>query len=87
MPTLNVTGTAAHVISRPIVLNDTLAIDQGSTGTLTLSGARSGTGGLIKNGTGSVTLSGASSFDRTRLRSITARFSTTSAERLRRRQR
>ena len=57
---LNVTGTAAHVISRPIVLSDTLAIDQGSTGTLTLSGARSGTGGLIKNGTGSVTLSAAS---------------------------
>ena len=29
--TLNVSGTAAHVISRPIVLNDTLAIDQAST--------------------------------------------------------
>ncbi len=39
---LNVTGTAAHTISRPIVLNDTLVINQGSTGTLTLSGARSG---------------------------------------------
>jgi len=57
---LNISGIAAHTISRPIVLTDTLAIDQGSTGTLTLSGARSGTGGLIKNGTGSVTLSGAS---------------------------
>ena len=59
---LNVTGTAAHTISRPIVLIDTLVIDQGSTGTLTLSGARSGAGGLIKNGTGQVTLSGAGTF-------------------------
>ena len=59
---LNVTGTAVHTISRPVVLTDTLVINQGSTGTLTLSGARSGTGGLIKNGTGQVTLSGAGSF-------------------------
>ena len=59
---LNVGGTAAHTISRPIVLNDTLVINQNSTGTLTLSGARSGTGGLIKNGTGQVTLNGVGSF-------------------------
>ena len=60
--TLNVAGTAAHTISRPIVLNDTLVINQNSSGTLTLSGARSGAGGLIKNGTGQVTLSGVGSF-------------------------
>ena len=59
---LNVSGTAAHAISRPIVLNDTLVINQGSSGVLTLSGARSGTGGLIKNGTGQVTLTTASTF-------------------------
>ena len=59
---LNVTGTAAHTISRPIVLTDTLVINQGSTGALTLSGALSGAGGLIKNGAGQVTLSGAGSF-------------------------
>ena len=44
------------------MLNDTLVINQNSTGTLTLSGARSGTGGLIKNGTGQVTLNGVGSF-------------------------
>ncbi len=59
---LNVSGTASHSISRPLVLNDTLVINQGSSGILTLSGARSGTGGLIKNGTGQVTLSGVGSF-------------------------
>lgn len=60
--TLDVSGTAAHTISRPMVLTDTLVVNQGSSGTLTLSGARSGAGGLIKNGTGQVTLSGASTF-------------------------
>ena len=60
--TLNVGGTAAHTISRPIVLNDTLVINQGSSGILTLSGARSGTGGLIKSGTGTLTLSGANTY-------------------------
>jgi autotransporter-associated beta strand protein len=59
---LNVNGTAAHTISRPIVLNDSLAINRNSTGALTLSGARSGTGGLSKNGTGQVTLNGVGSF-------------------------
>ncbi len=59
--TLNVAGIAAHTISRPIVLNDTLVINQGSSGILTLSGTRSGAGGLIKNGTGQVTLSGVGS--------------------------
>ncbi len=57
--TLNVTSTGANTISRPIVLNDTLVINQGSTGNLTLSGAISGAGGLIKNGTGTLVRSGA----------------------------
>jgi len=59
--TIGVTGTAAHVILRPIVLNDTLVVNQGSTGTLRLAGARSGAGGLVKNGTGTLLLNTAAS--------------------------
>jgi autotransporter-associated beta strand protein len=59
---LGVSGTGAHTFSSAIALNDTLEINQGSTGTLTLSGGVSGAGGLIKNGTGSVALQAVSSY-------------------------
>ena len=56
---LNVTGTAANTISSPIALNDSLALDQRSSGTLTLAGVVSGSGSISKSGGGTVFLLGA----------------------------
>ncbi len=62
---LNVTGAAAHTIATAVALNDSLVLSQGSTGTLSLAGAISGSGSLTKSGSGAVTLSGANNYSGT----------------------
>jgi fibronectin-binding autotransporter adhesin len=49
-------GAGSHSITCPITLNDTLSMSHSSTANFTISGAISGTGGLIKTGTGSGSL-------------------------------
>jgi autotransporter-associated beta strand protein len=59
---MTVSGSAAHTISAPINLADTLAVSQGSSGTLNLTGAISGSGGLTFSGAGSSRLGASNSF-------------------------
>jgi autotransporter-associated beta strand protein len=59
---LTVSGSAAHTISAPLNLVDTLAVAQGSSGTLNLTGTISGSGGLTFSGNGSSRLGAANSF-------------------------
>ena len=54
--------TAPQLISTPITLTSNVAISQGSTSSLTLSGVISGGGGVTVTGSGTVILSGASTF-------------------------
>ncbi len=55
-------GNGAHTISNVLQLSNNLVVAQWSTGLLTLSGAKSGTGGLTKEGTGTLTMSGAGTY-------------------------
>jgi autotransporter-associated beta strand protein len=59
---ISASGSAAHTISTSINLTDTLAVSQGSTGTLNLTGAISGNGGLTFSGAGTTRLGAANSF-------------------------
>jgi len=60
---LNQTGTNnADVLSAPILLNDSLGIDNASTEGLILSGVISGDGALAKTGVGRLTLLGANTY-------------------------
>jgi len=58
----NANGNGAHTISSPIQLNSNLVITQGSSGALSLSGNRTGTGGLTKEGSRTLTLTGTSTY-------------------------
>ena len=55
-------GNGAHTISNAIQLSNNLVVSQGSTGLLTMSGAKSGAGGLTKEGTNRLALSGVASY-------------------------
>lgn len=57
-----VNGNGAHTISSAIALGNGLVVNQGSTGTLTLSGVISGAGGLVKQGAGRLALGAANTY-------------------------
>lgn len=56
------TGPASHLISSPLVLAGNILINQGSSGTLTLSGGVSGVHNVAMQGTGTVILLGTNSY-------------------------
>lgn len=74
----NANGNGSTAISSPIVLNSNLVVAQGSSGGLTISGNRTGTGGFTKEGsgmmqfTGNSTYTGPTAINDGRLRSWTA---------------
>ncbi len=77
---LQVSGSGSPTISSPLILNDTLEINKASGGTLTLSGNRSGSGGLIKTGSGTLNLNGIGSYSgTTEIREGVVNYSTSGA--------
>lgn len=58
----NTGGPGAHTIGSTLQLTSNLVVSQWSTGLFTMSGSKSGAGGLTKEGTGTLGLSGAATY-------------------------
>jgi autotransporter-associated beta strand protein len=55
-------GNGAHTIASALQLTSNLVVSQWSSGLFTMSGSKSGAGGITKEGTGTLTLSGAATY-------------------------
>ena len=58
----NAGGNGAHSIASALQLTSNLVVAQWSTGLFTMSGSKSGAGGITKEGTGTMTLSGTATY-------------------------